>query len=68
MFDGAAPDKPRGNKGAFATLHGKGCVSGQVLPEFCSFEKRDAPGDMELFYTSENKDESATPRNSVCED
>ncbi|CAN8067461.1 unnamed protein product [Agarophyton chilense] len=58
------PDQPRGNKGAFATIYGKGTEKKQVLPEFTSFTKRDAPAEMQLFYLPERSEQPATPRTS----
>lgn len=60
----SAPDNPRENKGAFATLHGKESKRMQVLPEFTTFEKPKSPGDFVLFYKPEDSAQPATPRTS----
>ncbi len=58
-----AMDKPRGNKGCFASLRGRGCGPTQLLPEFTQFTKRFQPTDFELYYDPMTADRPATPRN-----
>lgn len=59
-----APQKPRGNRGAFATFYGRSLPQPHPsgMPEFTQFDARDRPVDFELFYTE--NDCCLTPRQS----
>lgn len=55
--------KPRGNKGAFATFYGKSHERAGTMPVFTTFDRLEPPTDVQLFYTVE-QGSCCTPRTS----
>lgn len=59
--------KPRGNKGAFATFFGKLHERSGTMPVFTTFDRLDPPKEVHLFYTAESGS-CCTPRSSFSTD